>query len=329
MIHRARLLLFFAIACLLAIALAAPRFALRYRRQLDAQPAAVARWEDQIREARQQRDALLRQLKAAQQRPARAATTDIAPLPAPDLAQLTETERWVRQVKQLKQLFAQQPEQSIPELGLLDDHDWLGLARRVQLDTEEHRQRAFAIVRNGATERCAQLMRDALNAYVKANHGQLPVETAELQPYFSEPSLDPAILAHYAIVRSGALRDAPEGPVLKLKALVDEKYDADVHIDRAADSTLTSGSEQKRNPEDPNDPGSLNDQIEHDVNIAVRGFVAAHPGALPQRPADLLPYFDPPLGPAMTETMRRPLSPEQQREFEADIAKRATAFPRK
>lgn len=320
---RSALLLFTAVvALLLASAFVAGRLAIRYRRQLQAQPVAVTRWEGLIQQARQQRDALLRRLEAARRQPAPAASP-VADAPSPDLTQATETERWVQKVKQLKQLFAQRPDQRIPEVAELDDKDWLSLARRVQLDTADHRKRAFAIVRNRAVNNFVQSMRDALTAYVKANHGQLPTDPAELQPYLFVPTLDPAILAHYEMVRSGSLSDAPEGPVLKLKARVDESYDDDVHIDRRADSTLTYGSERKRNPEDLNDAGSLNDQIEHDVDIAVRGFVAAHPGTLPQSPVELLPFFDPPLGPAMAEMINRPLTADMQKQFEADIAKRA------
>ena len=326
MISRGRFLIFLAIACLLVLALATPRFAIPDQRQLQAQPAAAARWEQQIRQARQQRDVLFRQLEAARQHPASSATVVDDP-PAADLTQLTETERWVRQAKQLQQLFTQQPGQRIPEFALLGDQDWLGLARRAQLDTEDHRQRAFAIVRNYAKNTFVQIMRDALEAFVKANHGQLPTDTVELQPYLFAPTLDPAMLARYAMVRSGALSDAPEGPVLTEKTIVGEDYDARMNISRNADASLTYGSERKRNPEDPNDAGSLNDQIELDVNIAVRGFVAAHPGTLPKSPAELLPYFDPPLGPAMTEMINRPIPPEKQKEFEADITKRAATHP--
>ncbi|HVS54437.1 MAG TPA: hypothetical protein VHD62_18920 [Opitutaceae bacterium] len=327
MTPRRRIFLFLTIACLLAIALGAPRYALRYRSRLAAQPAAVARWERQIQQTRQQRDSLWRRLEVARQQPARspAAVTD-STSPAPDLLQLTETERWVRQVKQLKQLFAQQPEQRIPELAVLDDQDWLGLGRRVQLDTEDHRARAFALVRNEAKNTFVQLMREALEAYMKANRGQLPTDPTELQPYLFAPTLDPAMLARYEMVRTGALSDAPKGPVLKEKDIVNETYDARMAISREPDATLTYGFDRKRDPADANDAGSLNDQIEHDIDIAVRGFVAAHPGALPKNPAALLPYFNPPLGPAMTESINRPLSAEQQQEFEADIVKRAAAI---
>jgi hypothetical protein len=318
----ALLFLFTTVALLLAGAFGAARLASHYQRQLEAQPAAISRWESQIQQARQQRDALLNCLEAARQQPATAASAT-ADSPTPDLTQATETERWVRKVKQLKQLFTQRPDQRIPEFAVLDEKDWLQFARRVELDTEDNRQRAFAIVRNNAKNRFVQFMRDALEVYVKTNHGQLPTDPTELQPYLFAPTLDSAMLAHYEMVRSGSLSDAPAGPVLKLKTLVNESYDDNVSIDRTADSSLNYSSERKRNPEDPNDAGSLNDQIEHDVTLAVRAFVAANHGTLPKSPAEIIPYFDPPLGPAMTEMINRPLTAETQKQFEADIVRMA------
>lgn len=321
-----RLLFLLAVVGLLAIAFVAPRFGRRYERQLQAQPAAVARWEQQIRQARQRRDDLLRRVETARQHPAGSAPADQTS-PAPDFTQLTETERWVRGVKQLKQLFDRHPNEKIPELAVLDDQNWLSLARRAQLDTEDHRRRAFAIVRNSAKSKFVQFMQRALEAYVKANHGQLPTDTAELQPYLFDPTLDPAMLANYVMVRSGRLRDAPEGPVLRSKTLIDDRFDDFVRIERTPDASLTHTLARKSSPEDPGSTtpnrNDLNDQIEHDVAIAIRAFTAKNKGALPKSPAELIPYFDPPLGPGMTELFSRPLAPEQQRDFENDIAARA------
>jgi hypothetical protein len=319
MTSRARLFLFTAVALLLAVAFVAPRLSSRYQLRVQAQAAAVTRWEQQIQHAREQRDALVRRLDDARRQTATAAE----PSPTPDLAQMTEIGRWVRQVKQLKQIFAQRPDQKIPELALLGDQDWLSLARRVQLDTDDNRRRALAIVRNEAKGSFALSMRFALETYVKANHGQLPADTAELQPYLFDPTSDPADLAQYEMLRSGQLSAAPDGPVIKEKSVVDEDYDHRMNISRTADSSLHHGFESKRDPAAPIDDRDLNEQIEQDVNIAVGAFVAKNRGALPRNPGELLPYFDPPLGPAMTEMINRPLTPESQKKFEEDIAKRA------
>ena len=318
------LFLFAAVALLLAGAFGSARLATRYRRQLQAQPAAVARWERQIERTRQQRDDIVQRLATARQQPAGSAPAIVDPT-TPDPAQTLEVEHWVRQVKRLKQLFVQRPDQKIPEFAVLGDQDWLSLARRVQLDTEDNRQRACAVVRNAATNRFVQYMRSALEAYTQANHSQLPTDTAELQPYLFDPALDPAMLARYEMVRSGPLNAAPKGPVLEATSVMDDLYDQRASIVRNANGSLSDNYAFKSDPAGPPDERSLNDQIEYDVTVAVRAFVAAHPGALPKSPAELLPYFNPPLGPAMTEMINRPLTADKQKQFEDDVARMAGA----
>ncbi|MEO5961477.1 MAG: hypothetical protein ABIR80_20390 [Opitutaceae bacterium] len=320
---RARFFLPAALTLLLAgSAWWASRLATRYQRQLQAQPATAARWERQIQQSREARAALLRRLEAARQKSV-PSPASVEPAPTPDPAQATEVERWVRQAKRLKQAFERHPDQKIPELALLDDRDWLRKARIVQLDTEDGLQRAFAIMRNQAKSSFVQWLRDALERYVKENQGALPTDPAELRPYMN-PALDAALFAQYEMVRTGKLSDAPEGPVLKLKSLIDDDYDDRVAIERREDASLTYTNGSKHDPAESADDGSPSAQIEYDLTLAVRAFVAKNRGALPASPAELIPYFDPPLGPALTEMFSRPMSPEQQKRFPEDIAKLAS-----
>jgi hypothetical protein len=70
----------------------------------------------------------------------------------------------------------------------------------------------------------------------------------------------------------------------------------------------------------------VNQQLDAEIDLVFRAYGARNPGALPKTPIELVPYFDPPLGPAMTEMITRPLTPEQQKDFEADMAKRAAGL---
>lgn len=299
------------------------RLATRDQLRLQAQPITAARWEKQIQQSRQRHDALLHRLEAARQ-PSTTSPTPAEPVAAPtDSAVAVEVERWVRQVKQLQQAFERHPDQKIPELAVLEDRDWLRAARRVKLDTEDDLDRALAIMRNQAKSTFVQWLRNALEAYVKENHGLLPTDVAELRTYF-DPTLDPALFGQYEMVRSGKLSDAPVGPVLKLKSIVNEDYDDRTSIDRRDDASLTYTSRSKHNPAESPDNGSPSAQIEHDLTIAVRAFIEKNHGVMPKSPADLIPYFDPPLGPALTEMFNRPLSAEDRKHFQDDLAKLAT-----
>jgi hypothetical protein len=305
----------------------------RYQRQLQAQSATAARIEQQIQQLRGQRDALLSRLAAARQQPDPSAAAPAGPAAAPELAEATEVERWVRQTKRLKQAFERRPDQKIPELALMDDQDWLRTARSVQLDTEDDLDRAMAIMRNKAREDFTRDLQNALTAYVKANNGRLPADTEELEYYCAitgvpmhwTPNL--AICAQYEMVGPGEARGGPPGTIMKLKSLVNEDYDDSLSFQRGAGDTFTHSTSHNQDPAKPRDEGSpddqLNAQIEYDLGIAVRAFVAKNRGALPKNPAELLPYFDPPAGPALSEMLKTPLTPEQEKKFPADIAKLA------
>lgn len=317
-----RILALASIALLLAAATTGGHRLLdRYRRQLAAQPTAVAQWERQIAQARQHGAAQQRDLDRLPEEKPVSAVTETAP-PTFDSDQRTESERWLRQAKRLKQAFADRSDQWIPELALLHDKGWLRRARVTQLDTPDRTARAFAILRNDARNQFVQFMQRALDAYLKANGGQLPGDTAELRPYLFDPTLDPAMLAQYRMVRTGRLRDAPAGPVIQQKSVIDDDYDATVSVDRREDGSLTNSS---RRENDPLEPASrdLNDEMEREVRTAVRAFAAAHRGTLPTAPAQLLPYFDPPLGPLMTESFTRPMTSEERKKFEAEVARLA------
>ena len=296
--------------------------AIRYRRQLQAQPAAAARLEQQIRRLRRERDALLSRLDAARQQSASAAETPSGSDAAPDLTQATEVERWVRQTKRLQQIFERRPDQKIPELALLTDLDWLRIARRVKLDTEDNLARAMAIVRNKAKDIFALQLQKALGAYATENHGQIPDDVTELRAYL-DPSLDPALLAQYEMVGPGRSPGIPPDSVMKSKSLVDEDYDDRISFQRGEGDSFTYSTGRHHDPTGPADDGSLEAQIEYDLVTAVRAFAAKNQGALPSNPSELIPYFDPPLGPALTEMLKRPMTPEQQAQFPVNIARLA------
>jgi hypothetical protein len=138
-------------------------------------------------------------------------------------------------VNQLKQLKEQMPDKKIPELQYLTDSDWLAVAAKdAQLNSEADERKALSDLRRIAKGHFGRLLGSALDNYLKANHGQLPTDTAELAPYF-EPSVDPALLERYKMLGTGNISDAPPfgdagQVVIGEKAPVDTDYDSHFYI---------------------------------------------------------------------------------------------------
>jgi RNA polymerase sigma factor (sigma-70 family) len=162
---------------------------------------------------------------------------------------------WLERVEALKALPASMPDKAIPELALLQDDDWIEVARK-SLDWEDpdpngqikwhllSSQPVSLMIRkeNTLTEaekarlRLQELrarakikfgssMARALHAYVAGNDGRIPADISELRPFFATPP-DDAMLARYEVRQKGLLNDQPsEQIIVAEKAFADPLYD--------------------------------------------------------------------------------------------------------
>jgi len=119
-------------------------------------------------------------------------------------------------VNQLKQRLEQHPEQSIPELQMLKDRDWLRQASNIgDLNSDDDYDRALAELRSQAKQEFGYTLGAALDNYIAAHNGQLPNNLTDLKTYYIPPSsddppLDDAMLQRYQLLQTGNLSDAPQ-----------------------------------------------------------------------------------------------------------------------
>ena len=214
---------------------------------------------------------------------------------------IAEMAAWLERRQALRAHLDNHPELAIPELQLLDESDWLD-ASKSPLDTPESFRRATGALRSLAEEKFGPRAQTALKAFASANAGAPPVTVAELAPWF-EPPVDPAILDRWVMLsgedplvanmRLGAER------VLTQKEFVDEDHDA-----RRIFGPDRSGSIG---------PGGASRPARKDRETLERlsaAYAAAHSGAQPRTPADLLPHA---------------ATPEEQQSIRRQIDRQASA----
>ncbi|MEO5958371.1 MAG: hypothetical protein ABIR80_04605 [Opitutaceae bacterium] len=239
------------------------------------------------------------------------------PVNASEPADADEVARWLRRVKQLKQAFAEHPAQRIPQLEMLNDHDWVDIARDAQLETPEGLERALASARVEAKSRFTGKLIGALRAHLAAHGGRLPSDLQELLSQLDGPARDPAMLAQYELTSSGKLRDAPEGLIVKERSVVNDELENRIELTRTGDGSLTFRNSS------PRPKMSNGDTIDGDALIerGIRAFASAHQGKPPSSLEDLLPFLHPGFVRGFTEhVIKNPMTPEQRKIFEEAAA---------
>jgi hypothetical protein len=194
----------------------------------------------------------------------------------------SDQKAWLTRTHQLKQLFIQRPDQVIPEMKLLTDHEWVYSARNAAFDTDEHIRQALASMRSHAKYDFVGKLNDALHGYTEASGGQLPPDILQLVPYFKTPP-DPAMLDRYHMTRAGSIEGNASDYAIEEKSVIDPENDDYMHVQATGGFGGGSG------------PGA---ELQPEVMRAIIAFQSAHPGNRPDDPAELLPYFNPPLDPA-------------------------------
>ncbi|HVS54433.1 MAG TPA: hypothetical protein VHD62_18900 [Opitutaceae bacterium] len=311
----ARPFLFFAgaFALLVAIDGAAVHLAAGFRQTLAAQTASTRSVQHRIDEAKDD-TAQLAAIAAAMRR---APPDSGRPVNVTGPVDPGEVARWLERVKKLRQAFADRPAQKIPQLALLSDREWVELARTADLDTGEGLARALSAARTAAKSRFSGLLFGALQEYLKANGNELPTDLTDLLSYFEADSEmparpDAAMLAQYELTASGKIADAPDGVILKEKAVVDERFDQRTEIIRGDDGSLAFRTHAP--------PADFD--IEGMLDRAVRAFAEAHQGAAPTDAEDLIPFLHGPLRQVIVQALaRNPQQADARNTFQERVAK--------
>src|SRR5262249_5716514 len=108
-------------------------------------------------------------------------------------------------VNRLKQSFAANPNEAIPELQYLIDHDWLEFVTYEHSQIEPDNSGAMARARRKAQIHFAKSeLSNALQQYGKNNNGQFPTDLSQLVPYFTAP-VDPSVFMGWEILPTSSL----------------------------------------------------------------------------------------------------------------------------
>ena len=123
------------------------------------------------------------------------------------------------------------PDKKIPELALLNENDWLSVARDANFQSEADVRRSLANLRNVAKATFGDYASRALVKYLEANNQQLPADLAQLKPYFDVP-VDDAVLQRYRVevLKGDDGSDPRDNFVLIEKAPADKDYEMPLHI---------------------------------------------------------------------------------------------------
>ena len=133
---------------------------------------------------------------------------------------------WKAKKEKLQGLFAERPDQRIPEMQCLTDEQWLSLAKDADMDNEFGIGVALSDVRFAAQQAFAPTFQKALNKFSEANEGNLPDNIAQLKPFF-DPPVDEAILQRYEVLGKEVPREGwLKGMVLIEKGLTDQPREA-------------------------------------------------------------------------------------------------------
>jgi hypothetical protein len=174
-------------------------------------------------------------------------------------------------VKLLKQLLAQRPDKSIPELRFLTEKKWADVAWDADLSTEDGIRLALSNLRGEAENTFLnEMMKAAMKKYLAANGGILPANLLQLEPYFEVPVTD-EMFQHYQLLQTGTPDNSAD--LVKLSGYTDEDYDSNhgMSINGAWG-------------------GGFN-RVHDAIYDATMAFTLANYGQTPTDPSQITPYF--------------------------------------
>lgn len=270
---------------------------------------------------------LQRQLAAARAQ----AANSIAPAPPAEAAATPEATReatlraqidpWLLRVRRLRESFAQNREQRIPELALLTDEDWLALARGfTDVDSEIGLRKARAAVRNNAASRFAEAhLRPALRAFLQNSNDVLPADIGQLASYLRPPA-DATMLARWELRASGRVNT--RGEVIAERAPIDDEFDIRVAFSLSGGGSgpwgivfMRLAAEDAQRAFSAANPGQrageeevlpyIRDPIAHRIFSALVSYQRDNHGVQPANLAQLRPYVTDPAALAKLEQIIR------------------------
>ena len=187
--------------------------------------------------------------------------------------------RWKANVERMKLLFAEHPEQQVPEMKLLSDEYFFDLARDQDLESSNGIRQAYSEIRNRAKNTFAVPLHEALRGFIADNAGQLPVKVGDLKPYFKEP-VDEAMLDQYRLLFTGKASDLKGNFVLRDKRVIDPEFDNFWQIGP--------------NAYGPDSPSHDDAQVQSVMNVltpAIQAYMQAHGGTVPAALGQLKPFL--------------------------------------
>lgn len=270
----------------------------RQKISLAAERARLSHLHQSLADLQRQRDEALRATAEAERELQLRSAASGSPSALADPARAAQTKAWLANVKRLKQSFADLPTQSIPELKLLTDLDWLTLARTFPGDSDLDLRKARSAARKLAIPRFTRSLGSALNAYTAANEGMLPADIAQLVPYFKTP-VEPELLQRYTMTASGNIHTA-KGEVIGERAPVDDELDPYQMVNAKGSPSASDSWAESR--------------YQRAAMQAIRDFTAAHPGQSAKTAAELAPYVRDPTAQPIVEAMAQ-FEREQRKNF--------------
>ena len=110
---------------------------------------------------------------------------------------------WMAKEEKIRQMFAEHPDQAIPEMKFLREEEWLEAARNSEVDTTDDMRVALVNVRTTATSDFGGKLASALALYEAKNNQQLPGSVMDLKDYIHPAVADvDSILPRYRILTS-------------------------------------------------------------------------------------------------------------------------------
>ncbi len=206
-----------------------------------------------------------------------------------------EITRWLARVQKLRQIFADNAGQRVPEMQFLKDEDWLRTAKTHPMDTDDDVRAAVGEIRSRGTRYFVDRISAALRKYNTVNQSERPATIQALAAYFDEPP-DSTMLDRYAIIDRPFSQDGKASMMwfVANKSPIDPEHDIRFNLAGNGGGGTSGGGLLMWMPE-----------LADSRRAAMTKFYQANPGQTPTGIDSLLPYFDPPLERDLAERLRK------------------------
>ena len=268
----------------------------RQEQQLQTLHQRSSQLQNELISTRREHDAVAREVQEAERQlasiPTPATTAGAVEIAAERRAEMAN---WLKRVKRLKQLFDERPDQRVPEMKYLTDQDWLKVAKRVDLEAENGERKAFAAIRDAAAGHFTPQLSEALRKFATSSGDSAPPPMSVFAR-FLDPTADPEMLDRYEIIKTTEPYEKAQRWRVQTKAAIDADYDSRHYVDAYVDGRGHGGGSTGA-------PWAWIPDFRSQTERAHRAFTAANKGTSATGLADVLPYFNPPLSPALIEKL--------------------------